>query len=120
MQNNDKIGYVIRDKDIKFVNRLLKKEDFIVEGELRIKDDISIKITNVRKYQSRWNKDKFCYEVDVEVSISPNFKGSHYWYRSTDNRRIYRYVRWNNSKILSELSYFGISNIVISKIKIKF
>jgi len=120
MKNNDKVGYVLRDKDIKFVNRLLKKEDFIVEGELRIKDDILIKITNVRKYQSRWNRDKFCYEVDVEVSISPNFKGSHYWYRSTDNRRIYRYVRWNNSKILSELSYFGISNIVISKINIKF
>ena len=120
MQHSEKTGYVIKDKDIKFVNKLLKKEDFIIEGEARVKDDILIKITNVRKYKGRWGKDKFCYEVDVEVSISPNFKGSHYWYRSTDNRRIYRYVRWNNPKILSELSYFGITNIVVSKIKFKF
>jgi len=120
MQNSEKIGYVIKDKDIKFVNKLLKKEDFIIEGEARVKDDILIKITNVRKYKSRWGKDKFCYEVDVEVTISPKYKESRYWYHSTDNRRIYRYIRWNTSKIVSELSFFAITNLTISKIKFKF
>ena len=119
MENGEKIGYVIKDKDIKFVNKLLKKEDFIVEGEARVKDDILIKITNVRKYKSVWYKDRFCYEVDVEVRLSPNYKESRYWYHSTDNRRIYRYIRWNGSKIVSELSFFGINNLVISKIKLK-
>ena len=120
MENNDKIGYVIRDKDVKFVNKLLKNEDFIIEGECRMKDDILIKITNVRKYQSRWTSDKFCYEVDVEVSISPNYKESRYWFHCAVNRRIYRYIRWNTFKIVSELSYFGMNNVTISKIKLKF
>lgn len=120
MQNNDKKGYVIRDKDVKFVNKLLKNEDFIIEGEYRMKDDILIKITNVRKYQTKWTSDKFCYEVDVEVSISPNYEGSRYWFHSADNRRIYRRVRWNSSKVGSELSYFGMNNVTISKIKLKF
>ena len=120
MQNNDKKGYDIRDKNVKFVNKLLKKEDFIVEGEARQKGDLLIKIKNVRKYQNKWYNDKFCYEVDVEVSISPNYEKGTYWYYSSDNRRIYRLVRWNRSKIESELSYFAISNVVISKIKLNF
>jgi len=120
MKNNDKIGYIIRDKDVKFVNKLLKNEDFIIEGKCRKKDDILIKITNVRKYQSRWTFEKFCYEVDIEVSISPNYKESRYWFYSVNYRRINRYIRWNSSRIVSELSYFGMSNVIISKIKLKF
>ena len=144
MKNANKKGYVIRDKEMKIVNKLAKSITIQTEGrgdgwrdtrEMLIGSTINIK--SVRKYENQWSwmeKNKYCYEVDIEIDITKSRYmeyGSSRWslkydlgrgIRSTNNyyrSSLERYVK-------DELKYFGInveyssSSLVISKIKYKY
>lgn len=144
MENSNKTGYVIKDKEMKIVNKLVKNIIIQTEGRCDGWKDTremligaSINIKSVRKYQNRWSgsdKTKYCYEVDIEVDISKSKYMSYTssrWslkydlgrgIRSTNN-----YYRHSLEKyVKDELKYFGVntennsSSLVISKIKYKY
>ena len=134
MENKDKLGKVISDKEIKLVKKLTKNMEikplqnvgYYLDGDL---NNSAIKIKSIRKYKHRrtqWsnNQEQYVYEIDVIVDMRTQG-----WYGS--NEYCQRYARrYNNyyrrgilSAVTQELKYFGIDNhemnVVISKIEYK-
>jgi hypothetical protein len=135
MENNNKLGKVILDKEIKLVKKLtknmeikpLQNDGYYLDSDL---NNSVIKIKSIRKYKHRriqWsnNQEQYVYEIDVIVDMNK----SQGWYGSNGYCQRYarRYNNYYRSGILSaitqELKYFGIDNhemnVVISKIKYK-
>ena len=117
MKHSRKEGKAIVDKDIKFVKKLLKKNPIIFEGNIHIKDDCLVEITNIRKYVNGWtygSSAKFVYEVDVKVKKTPNTR----WGLSVRNNYNNRRIRsWKMEQLFrEELCYFNIMDFCISKI----
>lgn len=134
MENNNKLGKVILDNEIKLVKKLtknmeikpLKNDGYYLDNDL---NNSVIKIKSIRKYKHRriqWTnkQEQYVYEIDVIVDMK-----SQRWYGS--NMYCQRYARKYNSyyrsgilgAVMQELKYFGINNhemnVVISKIKYK-
>jgi hypothetical protein len=112
MGHKYKIGKLIKDKDTIFIKKLLKKNPIGVNGKIIFKDDCIINVTNIRKYMSCVRVGFFVYEVDVMIKITcvETLKYS----TSRMNRRV-RMFR-NEIAILSELKYFNINDICVSKV----
>jgi hypothetical protein len=132
MENSNKLGKVILDKEIKLVKKLtknieikpLKNDGYYLDNDLT---NSSIKIKSIRKYKHRriqWssNQEQYVYEIDVIVDIK-----SQGWYVSNAycQRNARRYNNYYRNGILGavmqELKYFGFDNhemnVVISKIQ---
>lgn len=144
MENKNKEGYVIKDKEIKTINKLVKNILIETDGRKdgwqdnrRMLLGAKIKIKSVRKYKNRWSwreETKFCYEVDIEVDITKSnymdYSGAIYSARYDTGRGVRRtndYYRSSYDKYVGdELKYFGLdtrwsgASIVISKIKYKY
>ena len=141
MENRNKEGYVIKDKEIKTINKLVKNIVIETNGRKDGWNDhrgmllgAKIKIKSVRKYKNRWSwkeVTKFCYEVDIEVDITKSnymdYSGANYAAKYDTGRGVRRtndYYRSSYDKYVEdELKYFGIdtrgygSNMIVSKIK---
>ena len=138
MENTDKRGKAISDKEIKVVKKLTKdmiittsqNDGYYLDSDL---NNSVIKIKSIRKYKHRrtqWssNQEQYVYEIDVIVDMRPE-GGSFTYYGS--NRYCQRNARrYNNyyrrsilGSVIQELKYFGIDdfemNVVISKIEYK-
>jgi len=117
MKHPRKKGRAIVDKDIKFIKKLLKKTPTIFEGNIHIKDDCLIQITNIRKYENGWwfgSNVKFVFEVDITVKKTDKSRWSLYERTNYNNRRI---RSWKMEKqFQEELCYFGIQDFCVSKI----
>lgn len=144
MENKNKEGYVIKDKEMKSVKKLVKDMTIITDGRKDGWQDnrgmllgATIKIKSVRKYKNRWSRreeTKFCYEVDIEVDITKSnymdYSGAKYSVKYDTGRGVRRlndYYRSSYDKYVEdELKYFGIhthsygAHMVISKIKYKY
>jgi hypothetical protein len=140
MGNANKQGYVIKDKEIKTIKKLVKDMTIITDGWKDHRGMLlggKIKITSVRKYENRFSwkgNNKFCYEVDIEVDITEStymeYSGSKYSVRYDLGRGIRNtnnYYRSSYEKyVIDELKYFGIdtrhysSLVTVSKIKYKY
>ena len=144
MGNANKQGYVIKDKEIKSIKKLVKDMTITTNGRGDGWKDhrgmllgAKIKITSVRKYENKWSwngNNKFCYEVDIEVDITDStymgYSGSKYSVRYDLGRGIRgtnNYYRSSLEKyVIDELKYFGIdtrhysSLVSVSKIKYKY
>lgn len=119
MNHSNKIGYVVTDKDTKFIKKLLVKNPILIDASIRTKNDCNLMVSNVRKYNSKYKNGrckKFVYEVDVIIEIK---KGPSIYYQ--DKRRMNKNVRGyrNTQFVLDELCYFNIDDICISKITYK-
>ena len=113
MENNDKIGRAISDKEMKTVKKLVKNTVFI--GPKSIPNEhfdtdlvnVKIKIANIRKYKSRrtlWsdNQEQYVYEIDVIVDMNTSdYFRSNYRCQS----RVRRYNAWYRNSILKILNY---------------
>jgi hypothetical protein len=117
MKHSRKEGKIIADKDIKFVKKLLKKNPIIFEGNIHIKDDCLVEITNIRKYANvlyYGSNAKFVYEVDVKVKKIQNSRWDLFGRTNYKNRRI---RSWKMEQLFQEeLCYFNITDFCISKI----
>lgn len=113
MENNDKIGRAISDKEMKTVKKLVKNCVFIgpkcIPNEYFDTDLVNakIKIANIRKYKSRrtrWSNDQeqYVYEIDVivDMNTSDYFRSN---YRCQSRSR--RFNAWYRSSILKILNY---------------
>lgn len=140
MKNTYKKGYVIKDRDMKIVNKLVKTIPLKTNGRLgyyNIRDvrglleNSHVKITSVRKYDIYWShgeKNVFCYEVDVEVDVRESKVTTnciwHVKYQVEQNiRSTNTYYRDSLKLYVSDLlKYFGIETeyLVVSKIKYKY
>lgn len=113
MENNDKIGRAISDKEIKTVKKLVKNQVFtcpnIIPNE-HFDSDLKgskIKIANIRKYKSRrtrWSNDQeeYVYEIDVIIDMNTaDYYRSNY--RCQSRSRMFN--RWYRSSILKILNY---------------
>jgi hypothetical protein len=117
MGHKYKIGKLIKDKDTIFIKKLLKKNPIGVNGKIIFKDDCIINVTNIRKYMSCVRVGCFVYEVDVMIKITcvETLKYSTGETKSTRLNRRLRMFR-NEIAILSELEYFNINDICVSKV----
>ena len=117
MKNPRKEGKAIVDKDIKFVKKLLKKNPIIFEGNIHIKDDCLVEITNIRKYENNWfygSNLKFVYEIDILVKKNDKSRWQYSERTHYKNRRL---RSWTMEKLFQEeLCYFNIVDFCISKI----
>jgi len=137
MENAYKTGYVLKDKDIKFIKNYCKTLEIKTNGypyhgypdTWAVLINSTIKITSIRKYKNRytWVKKDFVYEVDVEIDV----KNSKYmeqnkcsqWYIRQDfirgvKRMNRRYRDAITTYIYNELKYMNVDDaLTLSKIK---
>ena len=117
MTHKNKEGKAITDKDIKFIKKLLKKNPIVFEGNIHLRGDCLVEITNIRKYVNGWYygaNAKFVYEVDVKVKKIDSSRWSKYQNTNYKNRRI---RSWTMEKLFQEeLCYFNVVDFCISKI----
>ena len=133
MENPNKIGKHILDKQIKAVKKLTKdikikfykNDGYYFDNDLK---DALVKIKSIRKYKhirTTWsdNQEQYAYEVDVIVDM----RNSSYYY---SNNYCKRHARRCNGyfrngilgTVLQELKYFSIDgrdDVNISKIEYK-
>ena len=136
MKNGYKVGKVLRDKKIKFINKVLKSTEFDFDAKFYnesnvygILDGAVFKVKMVRKYNHyydwRQENNRFAYEVDVIVDVT-NTKERWVFFNFYNNRKrsLNQRMRWRLENIFKrELSYFGITDsdsITISKIEYKY
>lgn len=120
MQNTFKVGRCIIDKQVKFTKKYFKansipyEKDELLYRELK---DCVIKITNLRKYESRF--DLRDYEFEVDIIVDTRCQGFFYSNRRMNVRkRMYNqfYRHKFQERIMEELKYFGVENVTINKI----
>lgn len=116
MKHKFKIGNCIKDNDIKFIKKLIKKKPISFSGQFRQDGDCIIKISNIRKYnkldfRGLWSKN-FCYEVDLIIKTDERYGYVTSSVRTNDRIRRYK----NKQRVIEELSYFNIEDIQISKV----
>ena len=130
MENNNKLGKVILDKEIKLVKKLtknmeikpLQNDGYYLDSDL---NSSVIKIKSIRKYKYKYEQSNtYVYEVDVIVDMCNArwFINNSYCTRYAKRYNGY-YRRCILGAVTQELKYFGIDNremnIVISKIEYK-
>ena len=136
MKNGYKVGKVLRDKKIKFINKVLKTTEFDFDAKFYNKSDVYgildgaiMKVKIVRKYNHYydWKKEnnRFSYEVDVIVDVTNTKQRSTFFsFYNYRKRTLNQRMRWRLENIFRrELSYFGITNsdsITISKIEYNY
>lgn len=135
MENKDKIGNAISDKQMKTIKKLVKDQVFIgPENLLNVYYDsdlkgVKIKIANIRKYKharTRWsdNQEQYAYEIDVIVDMNTtDYYRSNYrcqsksrmfngWYRSSilgilnsESNLKYCNIDVKNESVISKITY---------------
>ena len=136
MKNGYKVGKVLRDKKIKFINKVLKTTEFDFDAKFYNESDVYgildgsiMKVKVVRKYNHYYDwkqeNNRFCYEVDVIVDVTnTKQRGVFFGFYNYRKRSLNQRMRWRLENIFRrELSYFGITNldsITISKIEYNY
>jgi|LakMenEpi03Aug12_release.lakeMendotaPanAssembly.Ray.scaffolds.fasta_scaffold1404285_2 hypothetical protein len=126
MEHVKKFGKSIADKQVKFAKKYFKKTILLFDKKIPYYNELDnsvLKIKNIRKYKHSWGVDYgYVYEIDLIVDFSGN--GFNYSYTNERaNRRKRLHNSWYREKfqdrLLEELKYFDMSNIVVSKIEYK-
>lgn len=126
MEHVKKFGKSIADKQVKFAKKYFKKTILLFDKKIPYYNELNnsvLKIKNIRKYKHSWGAEYgYVYEIDLIVDLSNN----EYSYSFTNvraNRRKRMHNAWYRDKfqdrLMEELKYFDITNIVVSKIEYK-
>ena len=126
MEHVKKFGKSIADKQVKFAKKYFKKTTLLFDKKIRYYNELNnsvLKIKNIRKYRHSWGTEYgYVYEIDLIVDLSNN-EYSYSFTNEKANRRKRRYNSWYRDKfqdrLMEELKYFEITNIVVSKIEYK-
>jgi hypothetical protein len=128
MKHNHKIGKCIKDKELKVIKLFL--------GDLNLMDSVKIprycdyltnslvKIKSIRKYSSAfWVGKKFCYEIDIDITLDPEMLRGYRYLLEGNKRRINGHIRYAlESSIRDQMNELGLvynMNLVLDKINIK-
>ena len=127
MKHKYKIGECIKDKELKVIKLFL--------GDLNLIDDVRIpkfcdylinslvKIKSIRKYSSVfWVGKKFCYEIDIDVTLDPDMLRGYRYLLEGNKRKINDQIRYTlESSIRDRMSELGLvygMDLVLDKINI--